>query len=61
MAYDRSKVERDMFRIAAVQSNIVHGGIDHYHDGFFYYFGRHHIYRLYIADFGTRQQGADVE
>eukprot|EP00957_Ditylum_brightwellii_P010998 833626-Ditylum_brightwellii.AAC.1 len=61
MAYDSSKVERDMFSIAAMQSNFVHGRIDHYHDGFFCYFGRHHMYRPYVADFGTRQQGADVE
>ena len=61
MAYDRSKVERDMFSIAAMQPNFVHGGVDHYHDGFSCYFGRHHIYRPYVAKFGTREQGADVE
>eukprot|EP00957_Ditylum_brightwellii_P103549 7889309-Ditylum_brightwellii.AAC.1 len=61
MAYDRSKVEKDMFSIAAMQSNFVCGGIDHYHDGFSCYFGTHHIYRPYVADFGTRQQGADIE
>ena len=61
MAYDRSKVERDMFSIAAMQPNFVRGGVDHYHDGFSCYFGRHHIYRPYVANFGTREQGADVE
>ena len=61
MAYDRSKVERDMFSIATMQSHFVCGGIDHYHNGFSCYFRRHHIYRLYVADFGTRKQGADVE
>ena len=45
MAYDRSKVERGMFSIAAMQPNFVHGRVDHYPDGFSCYFGRHHIYR----------------
>ena len=53
MAYDRSKVERDMFSIAAMQPNFVRGGIDHYHDGFSCYFGRHHIYRPYVGNLGT--------
>eukprot|EP00957_Ditylum_brightwellii_P089119 6786338-Ditylum_brightwellii.AAC.1 len=61
MAYDRSKVERDMFSIAAMQPKIVCGGVDNYHDGFSCYFGRHHMYRPYVGNFGTRQQGADVE
>ena len=34
MAYDRSKVERDMFSIAAMQPNFVRGRVDHYHNGF---------------------------
>eukprot|EP00957_Ditylum_brightwellii_P173635 13220027-Ditylum_brightwellii.AAC.1 len=34
MTYDRSKVERDIFSVAAMQSNFVRGGVDHYHDGF---------------------------
>jgi hypothetical protein len=61
MAYDRSKVERDMFSIAAMQPNIVHGGVDYYHDVSSSYFGRHHIYRPYVAKYGTREQGADIE
>eukprot|EP00957_Ditylum_brightwellii_P089429 6809603-Ditylum_brightwellii.AAC.1 len=61
MAYDRSKVERDMFNIAAMQSNFACGGIEHYHDRFSCYFGRHHIYRPYVANFGIRKQRADIE
>eukprot|EP00957_Ditylum_brightwellii_P196974 15006650-Ditylum_brightwellii.AAC.1 len=61
MAYDKSKVERDMFSIAAMQPHFVHGGVDHHQDGFSCYFGRHHIYRLHVANVGTRKQGADVE
>eukprot|EP00957_Ditylum_brightwellii_P159889 12170612-Ditylum_brightwellii.AAC.1 len=62
MAYDRSKVERDMFSVTAMQPNFVHGGVDHYHDGFCCYFGRHHIYRPYVGNVGTsREQGADIE
>eukprot|EP00957_Ditylum_brightwellii_P130156 9928358-Ditylum_brightwellii.AAC.1 len=61
MAYDRSKVEMDMFSIAAKQQNFVCGGVDHYHDEFSSYFGRHHIYRPYVGNFGTKEQGADIE
>eukprot|EP00957_Ditylum_brightwellii_P190350 14489655-Ditylum_brightwellii.AAC.1 len=61
MAYDRSKVERDMFSIAAIQPNFVRGRVDHYHDGFSCYYGRHHIYRPYVGNFGIRQQGANIE
>eukprot|EP00957_Ditylum_brightwellii_P081847 6226192-Ditylum_brightwellii.AAC.1 len=60
MAYDRSKVERDMFSITVMQPNFVRDQVDHYHDGFSSYFGRHHIYRPHVANVGTRQQGADV-
>eukprot|EP00957_Ditylum_brightwellii_P136111 10380504-Ditylum_brightwellii.AAC.1 len=34
MAYDRSKVERDIFSITAMQSNFMLGGVDHYHNRF---------------------------
>eukprot|EP00957_Ditylum_brightwellii_P017313 1303808-Ditylum_brightwellii.AAC.1 len=61
MAYDRSKVERDMFSIVAMQPNFVRGKVYHYHDGFSCYIGRHHIYRPYVANFGNREQGADIE
>eukprot|EP00957_Ditylum_brightwellii_P083417 6340824-Ditylum_brightwellii.AAC.1 len=61
MAYGRSKVEKDMLSIAAMQSNFVCGGVDHYHDKCSCYFGRHHIYRPYVADLGIRQPGTDVE
>eukprot|EP00957_Ditylum_brightwellii_P017127 1291203-Ditylum_brightwellii.AAC.1 len=61
MVHDRSKVERGMFSIAAMQSNAVHGRVDQYHDGFSCYFGRLHIYRPYVADIGIRKQGADIE
>ena len=60
-AYERSKVERDMFNIAVMQPNFVRGRVDHYHDGFSCYFGRHHIYRSYVGNFGTREQGTDIE
>eukprot|EP00957_Ditylum_brightwellii_P049813 3776849-Ditylum_brightwellii.AAC.1 len=61
MAYDRSKVKRDMFSIAAMQLNVVCGGVDHYHNGFSFYFDRYHIYRPYTGNFGTREKGADIE
>eukprot|EP00957_Ditylum_brightwellii_P040454 3062034-Ditylum_brightwellii.AAC.1 len=60
MAYDRSKVERNIFSIAAIQPNFVRGRVDHYVDGISCYFGRH-IYRPYVANFGTREQGTDIE
>eukprot|EP00957_Ditylum_brightwellii_P008480 642974-Ditylum_brightwellii.AAC.1 len=61
MAYDRSKVERDMFSIAAMQPNLVCGRVVHYHYGFSCYFGRHPIYKPYVENFGIREQGADIE
>eukprot|EP00957_Ditylum_brightwellii_P019867 1499011-Ditylum_brightwellii.AAC.1 len=61
MAYVKSKVERDMFSIAAMQPNFVHGRVDHYHGGFSFNFGGHCIYRVYVGNFGTREQGADIE
>eukprot|EP00957_Ditylum_brightwellii_P047401 3600483-Ditylum_brightwellii.AAC.1 len=61
MAYDRSKVERDMLSIAAMQSNFVCDRVDHSHDGFSCYFGRHHIYRPSVANVGTREQGANIK
>eukprot|EP00957_Ditylum_brightwellii_P031550 2392668-Ditylum_brightwellii.AAC.1 len=61
MAYDRSKVERDMFSNSAMQLHFMCGGIDNYHDGLSCYFGKHHIYKPYVATVGTREQGADIE
>ena len=56
-AYNRRKVEENMFNIVNNYGNFSRGGWGHQHDGFSCFFGKHHAYRSFVGDYRYRKVG----
>ena len=53
-AFERKKIEHNVFNVALNCRNHTRGGLGHCHDGYSCFFGKHHSYRSYVDDFQFR-------